>query len=224
MFDFEAIMIRTLLVTAALMLTVTAAHADLKKYKDWERTPQGYFMTSAERAEWKELQTDDEAERFIAAFLAKRDPKFAEEVENRAAQADKYLTVGKTRGSRTLRGKTVILFGPPTALTVNDLAGGQTKRDNVPASGAMTGGANASGPDGGGRGGSMESPTNLGLAITSIHVVRLYRILYDSSPGGKIDVTIEANPNNGKDRIPSLSEARQLQRAFEKAAQASIVK
>ncbi len=217
-------MIRSLLVTAALMVTVTAAHADLKKFKDWDQSPQGYFMTSAERAEWRELQTDDEAERFIAAFLAKRDSKFAEEVANRAAQADKYLTVGKIPGSKTLRGKTVIIFGPPTALTVTDIAGGQTKRDNVPASGAMTGGANASAPDGGGRGGSLESPTNLGLAITSVRIVRSYRIIYDATPGGKIDVTIEANPHNGKDRIPSLSEARTLNRAFEKAAQASIVK
>jgi GWxTD domain-containing protein len=215
---------RTLLLMAAVTLIVVSTYAELNEYRHWGRSPQGYFMTSAERAEWVTLKTDVEAERFVAAFLAKRDSKFADEVANRAAQADKYLTIGKLPGSRTLRGKTVILFGPPTAITVNDIAGGDTKRDSVPASGAMTGGANASAPDGGGRGGSTESPTNLGLSITTVHVIRSYRMIFDNSPGGKVDVTIEADPVNGKDRVPSRGEAQALDRAFERAARASIVK
>jgi hypothetical protein len=78
---------RTLLAIAAVSLVVSAAYADLNKYTDWDQAPQGYFMTSAERAEWAEMRTDAEAERFVAVFLAKRDGKFADEVEDRAAQA-----------------------------------------------------------------------------------------------------------------------------------------
>jgi hypothetical protein len=107
---------------------------------------------------------------------------------------------------------------------VNDISSGDTKRDNVPASGAMTGGANASAPDGGGRGGSTKSGTNLGLSITTVRTVRSYRMVFDDSPGGIVDVTIEADPLSGRDRVPSRSDAKALEQAFEKAAQASIVK
>ena len=102
---------------ALLAVAITAASAfasDLVKFKDWDESPQGYFMTSAEREQWKTVSTDAQAETFVAEFLAKRDPKFAAEVATRAQNADKYLSIGKTKGSRTLRGKVVILHQPAT--------------------------------------------------------------------------------------------------------------
>src|SRR5439155_23023455 len=91
----------------------------LSKYKDWPSSPQGYFMTSAERADWKaNVKTDDEAEQFVNKFLASRGPGFAEDVAKRAEMADKHLTIGSLPASRTLRGKIVILLGPPSAFNV----------------------------------------------------------------------------------------------------------
>ena len=50
---------------------------------------------------------------------------FVKEVDQNAVQADKYLSIGKTPGSLTGRGKMMILLGPaaPTAITKKKTAG-----------------------------------------------------------------------------------------------------
>ncbi len=111
-----------------LALCVSSAFAGnlTRRYKDWPSTPQGYFMTNAERAQWPALQTDEEAEKFINDFVARRGGEaFVKEVSQNAMQADKFLSIGKTPGSTTLRGKMMILLGPsaPAAITKKKKSG-----------------------------------------------------------------------------------------------------
>ena len=56
---------RFLFALAGLAITVSAL-AELSKYKDWDRSPEAYFLTPAEQTEWKKVSTDEEAEKFIA--------------------------------------------------------------------------------------------------------------------------------------------------------------
>src|SRR5579863_1025525 len=98
------------LAAIVLLLPALANAERSSKYKEWSSSPEAYFMTRADREQWAAVKTDGEAEQFIKSFEAARKPGFAEEVAKRVQVADKYLTVGKTPGSRTLRGKVIILF------------------------------------------------------------------------------------------------------------------
>jgi len=97
--------------------------ANLGKYKEWAESPQGYFMTKAERAEWSKLTTEADAARFVDRFLASRGPRFAADVAAAAKDADDHLTVAGKKGSQTLRGKIVILLGRPASVTIAPWAG-----------------------------------------------------------------------------------------------------
>jgi hypothetical protein len=79
-------------VTAVCSLFAVALLAGgLSKYKGWDKSPQGYLMTAAERAQWtSSVKSDADAEKFVQDFLAKRGPNFPKEVEQAAAAADKY--------------------------------------------------------------------------------------------------------------------------------------
>src|SRR5438552_2986974 len=90
-----------------------------RSYKDWPKTPIGYYMTNADKKQWASLQSDAEAEQFIKDFVAKRGgDAFTREVAQNAEKADKYLSIGKTPGSETVRGKMMILLGPTVATAV----------------------------------------------------------------------------------------------------------
>src|SRR6476646_1710625 len=107
---------KRLLVLIAVVLFAAPLFARLTKYRGWDSLPEGYFMTRAERDQWSKIDTDADAGKFVADFRAKRPDNFQKEVADRAANADKYLTVAKTPGSKSLRGKIVILLGPPTQM------------------------------------------------------------------------------------------------------------
>jgi GWxTD domain-containing protein len=100
-----------LLVPASL-----AAERLSAKYRAWDKSPEAYFLTSEERAQWKRIQAAADAEKFVAEYLARRGPDFPAMLKERIAVADKYFSSGKIKGSETLRGKVVIVFGPPTAI------------------------------------------------------------------------------------------------------------
>jgi GWxTD domain-containing protein len=207
-----------------LLLSVTfvmSAFAVTPDFKDWENSPQGYFMTKAEHADWAAVRTPEEAQRFIDQFLAKRGPNFATEVASSAAQADKHLTLGKLPGSKTLRGKLVILLGPPSGLDLsNVLDDSGAHRDNPDVANAYTGGA---GTGSGGRdaGGNYDA-NEAGRSMGGPSMTRYYHFTYASGPAGKLDVTIAADSNTGKDRPRDRENSKKLDAAFEAAAQASI--
>ena len=207
-----------LLLTIAIITPAFAANPD---FKDWERSPQGYFMTKAERLEWTAIKTQEEAQRFIDQFLAKRVPTFAADVAERAANADKYLTVAKLPGSKTLRGKVVILLGVPSAMDVFDVADNSGVHHDSPlVASAYTGGSASGGisGDGGGDSSSSEGSRSMGGAT----LWRNYHFTYASSPAGPLDLTIATEAATGKDRPRDRNVSKQLDAAFEAAAQASI--
>ncbi len=201
-----------LLLGIVIMAPAFAASPD---FKDWEHSPQGYFMTKAEHQEWTAVRTEEEAQRFIAQFLAKRGPNFAADAAARAEQADKHLTIGRMAGSKTLRGKVVILLGPPTGMDVSNYEDQATVHHTSPAlANAYTGGSLA----GSGNEDSNEGSKTMGMA----NIIRNYHFTYATTPSGPLDVTISADPSSGKDRARGRDDAKRLEAAFEAAAQASI--
>lgn len=196
------------LALSLLLLAPTAFAAGLAKYKDWPSTPVAYFMTKAERARWSAIQSDAEAETFVNDYLTSRGPGFADEVAKRAAMADKYLTVGKTPGSKSLRGKTVIVLGPPLKI-------GTAKRElKGNASGTAAASLQATG-DGGPTVGNMAAAADrsamMGGAV----------IDYTFEYSDKV-VVLEVNPTTGADRFADRKAAAKFDDLIELAALASI--
>jgi hypothetical protein len=58
--------VKKLVSLLAGLAIAACALAELAKYKDWDKSPEAYFLTPAERAEWKKIATDEEAQKFIA--------------------------------------------------------------------------------------------------------------------------------------------------------------
>src|SRR6266851_7652399 len=88
---------KALLVLTGLALA-SLAMAQLSKYKDWAKSPEAYFLTPSEREEWAAVKSDEEAEKFIAGYWAKRDPtpattqnEFKDGVMRRIAAADEQF-------------------------------------------------------------------------------------------------------------------------------------
>lgn len=210
---------------AVLLLAVPAFAADLGKYKDWDATPQSYFMTKEERAQWASIRTEAEAEHFVNQYLANRGPGFADEVAKRIAQADKHLTVGKTPGSQTLRGKVIVLLGPPSSfhVTNREIAGDRS-----------SGGGLAAGVSGASdRGGQGASVADMAAVVErqgmSGKAVREYTIGYDAKklPAAfdqDLTLIIDADTVSGKDRLTEAKQQKDLDALFEMVAQGSLKK
>src|SRR5215813_9640801 len=95
--------------------------------EDWASSPEAYFLTGQERAEWKKLDSRDSRQKFIERYWLKRDPtpgseknEFRELVLGRIKIADQRFAIANTRGSRTSRGQVFIVLGNP-ARTQNQL-------------------------------------------------------------------------------------------------------
>jgi GWxTD domain-containing protein len=109
---------RVLFALAGLALAASAV-AELSKYKDWDRSPEAYFLTPAERTEWKKVTTDEEAEKFIALYWAKRGGEpFKQEVSRRIAAADQQFKLARyKRGADSVRGRLLVTLGPPSRVS-----------------------------------------------------------------------------------------------------------
>src|SRR6266536_4750628 len=88
---------KTALILAGIAMT-SLALAQLSKYKDWAKSPEAYFLTPAEKQEWAAVKGDEEAEKFIALYWARRDPnpataqnEFRDGVQRRIAAADEQF-------------------------------------------------------------------------------------------------------------------------------------
>jgi GWxTD domain-containing protein len=91
--------------------------------EDWADSPEAYFLTAAERAEWKTLDSREARHAFQERYWLKRDPsagsernEFRELVLARIATADKRWPIEGTPGSRTNRGFLFIVFGGPARI------------------------------------------------------------------------------------------------------------
>ena len=220
---------KSLLFIAAIGLVAPALLAGgLSKYKNWPSSPQGYFMTNAERAEWKaSVKTDEEAEQFVKKFVESRGPSFVDDVAKRAEMADKHLSVAGRAGSLTTRGKLVILFGPPASFNV------VTREAKASASGSADMYQNID-SGGGGRGGGGTTGPSVGEMAQAAQrsqmgntTVQDYSFTYkaDALPvkqAKDLVVVVEVRPGDGTDRIDDRKMAAQLDDLFEAAAQARL--
>ena len=220
---------RNLLVVVAVLSLAVPAFARLSKYKDWANSPEGYFMTKAERDQWSKVDSDADAEKFIADFHARRPANFEKEVAERAANADKYLTIGKTKGSESLRGKVIILFGTPASMDQADQAiTDPGHRDNPVTAGLYSNASGAGAGSSDGRGNS----DNLGAVGGGLATGKVVRNLHMSFTGEtakildkkQVDVTIQIDPNTGKDQIASRAVANEVNGMFETIAESWIKK
>ena len=125
----SALVLFLLLVSAA-----GPAAAALDKYKDWEKSPEyQYLATDADKKDWKKAASDEDAEKFIALFWARRDPdiktprnEFRERFDALVKLADERFTLGKKRGALTERGRALILIGPPKEITAKATSSADT--------------------------------------------------------------------------------------------------
>jgi hypothetical protein len=208
-----------------LLLLSFPVLARVSEYKHWPLSPQGFYMTKAERAQWATIKNDDDARKFIDEFRAKRSPEFLKTVAERAAKADQYLTLGKTLGSDSLRGKIVILLGPPAGMEVTSVGHeGHAQLSQE----AYTNAAADSSP-GGAATGITESDVALAIqaAGTTYSTTEYYTFKYPakSLPGHDKDlsVVVAVDGTSGVDRISDRKAAAELDEIFERIAQASIV-
>ncbi len=144
---------RSLLIAVALVAaSATSSFAALSPAKvEWGKGPAQYVMTTEEKATWKTLQSDADADAFIALFWARRDPtpttprnEFREEFESRVKAADDQLSHGRTHGSMTDPGRILILFGPPTH-AIRRTAPGNSQQLRNPRDAEVGAGMSASG-------------------------------------------------------------------------------
>jgi GWxTD domain-containing protein len=116
--------IRLSLIAAMLFsLALSAFGALSKEYADFPKGPAGLLMTSEERAQWKNVKSDDAAKQFLDLFWARRDPtpgtavnEFHDLINERIKVADGNFREPNKLGSNTDRGKVFILLGSPTKI------------------------------------------------------------------------------------------------------------
>ncbi|MEO8432405.1 MAG: GWxTD domain-containing protein [Acidobacteriota bacterium] len=110
---------------AAFIFVAAVASAQSAKYKDWPKSPEAYFLTPAERTEWAQVKSDEDAEKFIATYYARRGgDKFKAEIARRIAAADEQFKLRRQRGAESSRGRLLIVLGGPTRVTTTRGAGG----------------------------------------------------------------------------------------------------
>jgi GWxTD domain-containing protein len=190
-----------------------------QRYKDWAHSPQAYFMTKDDQAQWSKVKSDAEAEKFVNEFVAKRrGDAFVSEVERNVAQANKYLTLGKTPGSETVRGKMMILLGPaaPTAATKKKRAGDVRR---APTADGMS--SDGFGPTIESMQAASNSPGNSTVYITE------YTYTYPAAAlpaayGKQLTVKVEVDPDQDRDRFSSLGADREMDKLYEMVAQAKL--
>ena len=213
---------RSIAAIAVLVFCALSLSAEtFSTYKNWGDSPEAYFLTADERQQWAGITSDAQAETFVNEFRARRGGEtFTKELKKRVDNADKYLTIGTAKGSTTLRGKTVILFGAPLNIGVND---------RVAKGGFVPAGSSAAVTDLGGgvssRGGDGESQ-KMGSSVPG-RSFRDFTFTFAAkdNPGfrGKdYVITIEADTATGKDKVGKGVKQKDLDALFEAAAAASI--
>jgi GWxTD domain-containing protein len=133
----KEILMRRTFIPLALVAWITAsfAGAELSQaYKQWPEGPAGFLLTQSEQKAYSQLQTDAEAEAFIALFWAKRDPdlntiqnEFKLDFDMRVKAADAQFSTDKVKGSLSDRGKVLILMGRP--LSIQNFAAGNSQQE-----------------------------------------------------------------------------------------------
>lgn len=110
---------KKLLLALAGIAIAASALAELTKYKDWDKSPEAYFLTPAERTEWKSIQTDEAADKFVALYYARRGgDAFKQEISRRISAADQQFKLQRyKRGADSVRGRLLIVLGAPSRVS-----------------------------------------------------------------------------------------------------------
>jgi GWxTD domain-containing protein len=94
--------------------------------QEWGKGPVQHLMTKQEAAQWKAIKTDEEAQKFIDLFWAKRDPSPGTPENEHKLRFDQLVQLSderfqfqRTKGSMTDRGRVMILVGPPSSIANN---------------------------------------------------------------------------------------------------------
>lgn len=96
-----------------LAAAVFAQTGDKQNFLAWGDSPEAYYMTTQERAEWQKVLSQDAATEFIKAYWARRGAAFHNEVRQRAEAADKYFGIHDRKGSTTEKGRVFMILGAP---------------------------------------------------------------------------------------------------------------
>src|SRR5262245_53330553 len=102
-----------------LMLITAVVFAD--EYEKWVDETVKVLITKEERDAFKKLKTNEEKDKFMADFWAKRDPspgtpenEFKTEFETRSKTVNENIKGGQKRPMDTDMGKAVLLLGNPS--------------------------------------------------------------------------------------------------------------
>ncbi len=179
--------------------------------EDWADSPEAYFLTAEERAEWKTLDSRDSRGAFRDRYWLKRDPtagtsknEFRDLVLARIKTADQRFGIEKTPGSRTARGFVFVVFGSPA----------RVQDEHAPAPEAPVFPATAANP---GTLGPLEGTETLSLWIYDRE--RTPRIL-DALDRPRLEIEIMVEPNRHTDSIQSPGLVNELR---ERLAKKTIV-
>jgi len=83
-------------------------------YLAWGDSPEAYFMTSSEELDWLHVLTKEDADKFLAAYWAKRGGEsFHQEILARIKAADQYFGLPDRKGSTTEKGRVFMILGAP---------------------------------------------------------------------------------------------------------------
>lgn len=184
------------------------------RFKDWPKSPEAYYLTAEERGQWKSVKSDADAEAFVKAYYARRAPELPQTLQERIGVADKYFSEAKVKGSETLRGKVIILFGPPSRLE-NSAGDASMGRAGTVDRGEVTSGV-------------ADPHSNIGPGVAGLsRSVQdpIFSILYDEKAAPRaigrafrVDLKMKAG---GKQEAVKPEE---LEEKFEAVAKASIVR
>lgn len=196
----------------ASFASVLAAADEAPSRKTWAASPEAYFLTTEERAAWKNVGTDEQAREFVARYMADRGADFEPMLRERIGVADKYFSSGKKRGSETLRGKVIILFGPPSRLSTKNGREnmGSTNSDRAEVAGGVAD------PH------SNVGPGVRGLAQTAQDPV--FTVEYDQSHAPKAIGAFQVELKMKSDTKQEPIDTKDLEEKFEAVARASRVR
>ena len=108
--------LRSLAFALVLGATFAAAAAE-PNFREWIHSPEAYFATNAEIAAYEKIGNQADADRFIEEFWKRRGADFRKGVLTRIEKADELFSLGKTRGSRTPKGRVFVMLGSPNRET-----------------------------------------------------------------------------------------------------------
>jgi len=207
------------LILAGLAMA-SLALAQLSKYKEWAKSPEAYFLTPAEKQEWAAVKSDEEAEKFIALYWARRDPKpatvqneFKDGVMRRVAAADEQFKSRRyPKGSESPRGRVFIVLGAPS----------RASQSRGPSNDALPPGASVGGLSTRPEGGSGAAAIGSDQSSTAVTVSWTYnKDKFDPSWGiGELRARFIVDPARGTDE---MAKDAAVERAIAVIAEKTVV-